>query len=118
MWQNHHEEITSRPKLSNQQTNLLEKEVQFNNCKAFLYTLKSHRQIEDDKLSLKTSTLNLLNSKVSIEEIKRIFNNTILAYEKTNANLNDGDECEFTCMYNIVLIFGCFNALKLYLLAI
>ena len=109
MWQNHHEEITTRQKASDQQTHLLEKEVQFNNCKAFLYTLKAHRQIEDDKLSLKTSTLNLLNSKVSIEEIKRIVNNTIQAYEKSNETLNDKDECKFTCMYNIILIFDCFN---------
>ena len=95
MWQNHHEEITTRRKSSEQQTNLLEKEVQYNNCNAFLYTLKSHQQIEDDKLSFKTSIQNLLNSKVSIAEIKRIFNNTIQAYEKSNKTSNDENECEF-----------------------
>ena len=37
MWQNHHEEITTRRKALNQKTNLIEKEVQYNDCKAFLY---------------------------------------------------------------------------------
>ena len=68
--------------------------MQYNNCKAFLYTLKSHQQIEDDKKIFKSSILNLLNSKVSILEIQCIFDNTIQAYEKSNETLNDEDECE------------------------
>lgn len=102
MWQNHHEEITTRRKSPNQQTNLIETEVQYNNCKAFLYTLKSHERIEDDKRTFQSSILNLLNSKVSLEEIQRIFNKTIQEHKKSNDTLTDEYECEFTCIYIFV----------------
>ena len=104
MWHNHHEEITTRRKALNQQNNLLEKEVQYNDCKAFLYTLKSQQQIKDDKVSFKSSIMNLLNSKVSIVEVRRIFDKTIQAYEKSNETLDDEYKCEYTCIYIIVLM--------------
>ena len=104
MWHNHHEEITTRRKALNQKTNLIEKEVQYNDCKAFLYILKSPQRIEDDKIIFKSSILNLLNSKVSIVELECIFNKTVQAYKKSNETLNDEYECEFTCIYIIVMI--------------
>ena len=45
----------SAVKDTNSIDNLIEKQVQYNNCKAFSYTLKSNRRIEDDKIISKST---------------------------------------------------------------
>ena len=98
MWQHHHEEITTRQKSSKQRINLTETKVEFNNCKAFLYTLKSQERIESDKLEFKASMLNLLNSHVSVEDIQGLFDETYETHNNSTNALNNEYNCKCTCI--------------------